>query len=162
MQSIGYSEEDYLNSCAERAQSSGYYFSTTKDGFESKIILEDEDLVFYSVPYDSGWSAYVNGKETEIVKANLGFMAVRVPKGDNEIVFKYMPSGLIIGIYLTIACIIILALYLGIIFYLRKKYPQKYSVKKYAHKNILDAQYNIKNKKAYIKSVTNLQNETKQ
>ena len=82
---------------------SSYYFNQTNDGFECKILLNQANLVFFSVPYDEGFTAYVNGVETEIEKVNYGLCAVYVPAGDNEIVFDYHTPYLNTGILLTVA-----------------------------------------------------------
>ena len=90
--------DDFENSVWERTLGSAYYFDYDNTGFTSKIELEEENLVFFSVPYEKGWSAYVNGEKAEIEKVNVGFMAVRVPAGDNEIRFEYFTPGLKIGL----------------------------------------------------------------
>ncbi len=146
-----YSDNEYLDDCEDRAQTAGYYFETSTSGFVSKINLPRENLVFYSVPYESGWSAYVNGEEVEIYKANLGFMAVRAEAGENEIVFKYMTPGLIEGLVISAICVIMFTIYLTISFYLRRKKPEKYAVNKYAHKCVFDREIELNNKEAYIK-----------
>ena len=65
------------------------YFEKTYSGFESAITLKRDNLVFFSIPYDEGWSATVNGKPVEIEKVNVGFMAVPAEAGDNTIEFTY-------------------------------------------------------------------------
>ena len=81
---------------ALRAQSA-YTFEETRTGFLSRTDLARESLVFYSVPYDKGFTATANGKPVKIYRANAGFMAVRVPAGECEIVFSYDPPGLTVG-----------------------------------------------------------------
>lgn len=130
-----FSEIDYFETCLDRSNTSGYEFSYDNYGFTSKISLEKDNLVFFSVPYDKGWSATVNGEPAEIVKANVGFMAVEAPAGDNEIVFTYETPGLKIGIIISGIAGVILLGYLLVIYYLRKKNPQKYAVLPGKHRN---------------------------
>lgn len=85
------------------AETSALEFTTDKYGFTAKVEREKKSLVFFSIPYDKGWTATVNGKETEIEKVNAGFMAVRVPKGESTIRFNYTTPGLQTGILITIA-----------------------------------------------------------
>ena len=61
-----YDENEYFETCQERLLSSAYYFKPDGKGFTSKINLEKENLVFFSVPFDKGFSATVNGKKAEI------------------------------------------------------------------------------------------------
>lgn len=68
--------------------------------------------MFFSVPYDSGWSATVNGEPVVIEKASVGFMAVRVPAGEAEIRFEYMTPGLIPGAFVSAGGLVLLGVYL--------------------------------------------------
>ena len=103
----------------DRQSESSYYFEQTKDGFVSNIILEKPNLVFYSVPYDEGFTACVNGEESEIYRVNSGLCAVYAPAGDNEIIFDYETPYLKTGIALNLAGLGIYISY--IIFILKKK-----------------------------------------
>lgn len=86
------SDVEYEKDCAERRETSAYEFLPTKDGFVSKINLDKRNLVFYSVPYDDSFTAYVDGKETVIEKVFDGLCAVEVPEGDHCIEFKHTNS----------------------------------------------------------------------
>jgi len=81
-------------------------------GFGAKTDFPDEELVFFSVPWDEGWSAAVNGEPALIEKVNVGFMAVRVPAGSAEIRFDYRTPGLMKGLMISGAGSAILLLYL--------------------------------------------------
>ncbi len=82
-------------------ETSALKFETDKRGFTATVERDKENLVFFSIPYDKGWTATVNGTPCEIEKVNKGFMAVLVPKGTSEIRFDYMPSGLKTGLIVT-------------------------------------------------------------
>ena len=77
---------------------------TDSRGFTSEIDLNRENLVFYSIPYDEGWSATVDGEPAQIEKVNVGFMAVRVPEGEHTIRFDYNTPGLSTGNWVTFSC----------------------------------------------------------
>jgi hypothetical protein len=49
-------------------------------------------ILFLSDNYYPGWRALVDGKETEILRANYTFRSVVVPKGEHQIVFSYEPK----------------------------------------------------------------------
>ena len=87
--------------CKKLAETSAVEFKFSNLGFKATVEREEENLVFFSVPYDEGWSATVNGKSVEIEKVNAGFMAVKVPKGTSEIDFRYKTPGLMLGIGIT-------------------------------------------------------------
>lgn len=71
-------------------------------------VTDDKRLMFLSIPYDPGWSAYVDGKETEIVRLIDGsFMGVFVKDGgEHEIELKYEAPGFKVGLAVSLCGII--------------------------------------------------------
>lgn len=112
--SLPYTEEAYLEDCTARRATACTSFSYDNEGFSAVSEGEEERLVFFSVPWESGWSAEVNGEPAEIVKANVGFMAVKVPAGTADIRFTYHTPGLTAGLMVSGVCIILLVLYVMI------------------------------------------------
>jgi len=100
---------------AERRAESVTYFKKDNMGFDATIETTRETLVFFTVPYEPGWTAKVNGEEVEIIKSNVGFMSVKVPEGNSEIRFNYMTPGLIEGLLIFIACLVLLLVYTYVI-----------------------------------------------
>ena len=66
-------------------------------GFSASIKMPSDNLVFFSIPHDPGFTAYVDGKETKIYQANLGLSAIEVKSGNHKIEFSYIPPGLVCG-----------------------------------------------------------------
>lgn len=116
----GLDYEEFQRVIRERKASSAYSFEYDSKGFTSKIHLDSDNLVFFSVPFDEGWSAYVNGVETAIEKVDVGFMAVFAEKGINEIEFIYRAPGLTMGIIVSSVCFAVFAVY-TVFFYYNKK-----------------------------------------
>ncbi len=110
-QVLYFDDYTYTSDCEERAATAAYEFTQGKNSFTAKIDLNRDNLVFFSVPYDEGWTAYVNGEKAEIEKVNVGFMAVLAPAGDCEIYFEYETPGLSMGIMVTAVCLLIFIVY---------------------------------------------------
>jgi len=73
-------------------------FDYSSDGFTAKITLDKPAIVYFSVPYEeNGWSATVNGNETEVLRVTYGFVAVECQAGENDIAFDYSTPGLFIS-----------------------------------------------------------------
>ena len=78
-----------------------------------KISLSDTKALVLSIPYNEGWTAYVDGEETELKEANTMYMALELPKGDHEIHLVYCTPYLRTGLCLTcigVLCYIVLVL----------------------------------------------------
>ena len=110
---------DYERIARQKQEGACESFEYDTNGFTAKKTLNKEALVFFSVPYTEGWSAEVNGEKADIIKASYGFMAVRCPEGENEIVFHYETPGLKVGAVMTFLSAAILTVY--IVYYRKKK-----------------------------------------
>ena len=110
--------------CEERRRETCDTFVRDNEGFTATCNLSRENLVFFSVPYDDGWTATVNGEPVRIEKANVGFMAVRVPAGEATIRFDYETPGLKLGLLITAGAGGTLLLYLLLVWLVRRKHPE--------------------------------------
>lgn len=116
-------ENNYFEGCLERKTTSAYYFEKDTNGFSAKINLDRENLVFFSVPFDKGFSATVNGEKAKIENVDGGLMAVRCPAGENiDIRFNYKTDGLKAGIIISIVGLVLFISYLVI---WKNKFPKE-------------------------------------
>lgn len=104
--------EVYEENVEARKSMCCYSFDKDTHGFTAKINMDRPRLVFFSVPWEKGWSAEVNGVATDIEKVDYGLMAVLVPAGDSTIHFSYHTYGLDKGLMMTIAGAVMLIAYL--------------------------------------------------
>ena len=86
--------DSYTQDCADRRAHSCSVFQMNNAGFHAEIMLDKANLVFFSVPYDDGFTAYVNGEKTDILQVDEGLMAVLCPAGASSIDFVYQAAGL--------------------------------------------------------------------
>lgn len=62
-----------------------------------EISLEENKIMFLSIPYDSAWKAEVDGVEVPLYKANVGFVGIPLEKGDHKINLEYTTPGIGVG-----------------------------------------------------------------
>ena len=114
--------DTYVSDCADRRASACSSFRMTNSGFHAEITLKKDDLVFFSVPYDDGFTAYVNGKEADIVRVDEGLMAVLAPAGENTIDFVYQADGYPLASKVSLAALAVFVLYAGYFVWKKKKH----------------------------------------
>lgn len=114
--------DTYVSDCADRRASACSSFQMTNSGFHAEITLKKDDLVFFSVPYDDGFTAYVNGKETEVIRVDEGLMAVLAPAGENTIDFVYQADGYSLASKVSLAALAVFVLYAGYFVWKKKKH----------------------------------------
>ena len=101
----------YVQDCADRRASACSVFQMTNSGFHAEITLDAPNLVFFSVPYDDGFTATVNGKETDILRVDEGLMAVLCPAGESTLDFVYQPDGIRLGKPVTLLSLVVFVSY---------------------------------------------------
>ncbi len=69
-----------------------------------KATATGNNLLFLSETYyQPGWKAFIDGAETEILRANYMFRGLVVPAGDHTIEMRFEPAGYTIGKNLSLA-----------------------------------------------------------
>jgi Bacterial membrane protein YfhO len=95
-----------------------------------RIVLKSETaspalLVLSEVYYPSGWKAFIDGRETEILRTNYVLRSVVVPGGTHEVVFSFDPPLYRIGWVLSNAAWAVTALCIVIGLWLNPAVRQK-------------------------------------
>lgn len=126
----GFTAHDMVWDVERRRQYTASSFRVDAKGFTVVTKFDEPRVLFLSVPYDQGWNAQLvdvtqssgnNGTPLQIEKANIGFMAIAVPAGHQEIRFAYSIPGLKIGACLSVGGGLLLMLYL---YFTRAKPPK--------------------------------------
>ena len=89
-----------------------------ENAFKGNFKTDKERMLCITIPYSDGWSAKVDGQNVKIYKANGMFMGILMTPGEHKIELNYMTPGLKMGVVLSLAGWIALA----ILALLRKKY----------------------------------------
>ncbi|MGT2756734.1 YfhO family protein [Streptococcus ovuberis] len=116
--------ESAFEKLTERMPQTTVKGNQVKTNYEAKA---DQSLL-YTIPYDKGWSAIVNGETIPIEPFQDGLIHINVPEGRGEVILTFIPQGFLIGL-LCFLC----GLFLFIIhhfFYTRNRaYKKSLSVK---------------------------------
>lgn len=118
-----YTAARYREDADKLRQNTCSSFTYTEDGFDAVFENKGGDnLLFFSVPYDEGWTAAVNGEPAEIEKVNIGFMAVKVDGHQiSRISFTYTTPKLREGVIVSIAGAGLYIIYIAAFMILRRR-----------------------------------------
>ena len=70
----------------------------------------DENILFLPITYDMGWDGKVNNERVKITRLFGNYMGINLKKGNNNIHLKFIPSGLPLGIAISILTLIVMVL----------------------------------------------------
>ncbi len=73
-----------------------------------KVQTDNNALLYLSDTHFPGWNAFVDGKETNVYRANYTFRAVEVPAGAKIVEFRYEPASFFWGGVISAISLIIL------------------------------------------------------
>ncbi len=98
-----------------------------QDHFTASVNAKTDSLLYISMPYREGWTAYVDGQQTAIEPALGAMTGVRVQAGKHTVQFVYQQNGLFLGAVISggaLALYLILVIVQIILAVYRKKHPK--------------------------------------
>ena len=91
--------------------------------FKGKITLAEKKLLFFSIPFDDGWHATVDGKAVELQLVNIGFFGLILDKGMHAVELKFEPPYVKQSLWVSVAGLLIY--FAGIVWWYLAKKKQK-------------------------------------
>ncbi len=86
---------------------------------EGSINVKEDGVFYTSIPYEKGWTLYVDGVKTEIEPYEDALISAKLTAGEHNIVLKYSPHGFVIGVITSVAMLGVFVL--AIVFTRRRK-----------------------------------------
>lgn len=65
------------------------------------VKAKENCYLYSSIPYDDGWSVYVDGKKAETFEIGGTLLAIELTPGQHKIEYKYFPVGFLYGIIIS-------------------------------------------------------------
>jgi len=113
-QTLYINERHDLNALERYTQSNDYQRSFFEPSSYSQnwvafdIQLPTSQMLFFSIPFDKGWSVYNNGNKLDLIyEVQGGFIGLALDPGQNHLEFKFIPQGLVLGSGLTLLSVIL-------------------------------------------------------
>ncbi len=77
------------------------------------VNLGEDALLVTSEAYYPGWRAFVDGRETDILRADYYLRAVPMPAGSHELEFVFEPLSFKVGAAISLATLLVVLLLVG-------------------------------------------------
>lgn len=90
--------KNMYNSLAGNSLNVESYSDTTIKG---TVNAKENCYLYSSIPYDDGWSVYVDGKKVETFEIGGTLLAIELTPGQHKIEYKYFPVGFLYGIIIS-------------------------------------------------------------
>ncbi len=107
-------DTNVLKKLCEKKQTDGAYriskHSNTR--IDGEINLADDEILFTTIPYEKGWSAYVDGEKVQTECAQGVFLAVDAGAGEHTVTLRYRTPGFAAAASVSIAAIPLSAVFI--------------------------------------------------
>ena len=90
--------KNMYNSLAGNSLNVESYSDTTIKG---TVKAKENCYLYSSIPYDDGWSVYVDGKKAKTFEIGGTLLAIELTPGQHKIEYKYFPVGFLYGIIIS-------------------------------------------------------------
>lgn len=103
---------DLLQQAVETLKQNGMDVQKHAGGkLSGTIRVADGQTIVTSIPYDTGWSVKIDGKEAKVKKLANTFMAVEAEEGEHTITFSYISPGFGTGMLAFVIALVLAAVY---------------------------------------------------
>ncbi|HXG37239.1 MAG TPA: YfhO family protein [Bacteroidota bacterium] len=114
-----YTYDEYAADVEARHQDTLVVSQWNQNSIVGTISVDRRKLLFFSIPYDRGWSARVDGKDVAVHRVNIGFIGVVIEAGEHRVELEYFPPLVSTGFSVSIASVLVYCVLLVVV---RKKY----------------------------------------
>lgn len=96
------------NDIQELSANSATEIQEFDNGYSCVATADNSDeYLYFRIPYASGWSASIDGEPVEVLNANVGFMAVKLPEGTHQVELRYETPNLRTGAILSLVGLVV-------------------------------------------------------
>ena len=83
-----------------------------KNKISGSIEMGYDATMVLTIPYEEGWTLYIDGEKTDYYKLNDIFMAVDLKMGNHIIELKYKPKAFYLSLFISLASVLMTYIYL--------------------------------------------------
>ena len=119
---VAYANNGVLNDYAAILNSRDLTLTKEKDHHLTGTFTADADqCLLFTIPWDEGWTCYIDGQAVPIARTWDLFMSVEVPEGTHTYEMRFFPAWMNYGIYISLGALAVLIVFMIVWAVTRKK-----------------------------------------
>lgn len=103
------SMDDYADKVNALKKNSLENAKAEKNTVTGNITVDKDKMLVITLPYQKGWTAYVDGKKTDIQRVNYQYIGINLQKGSHDIKLHYQLPGIKLAFMITGGGIVVFA-----------------------------------------------------
>ena len=112
-QVFAYADNDLLADYASKLIESDITFNVIHENeLTGTFTAEKDQCILFTIPWDEGWTCYIDGQEVPIDKTWDIFMSISVPEGEHTYEMKFFPAWMNYGLYISVGALISIFVYM--------------------------------------------------
>ena len=117
--------EDVLRRIYEVLNSQPFEIQSFEDtNVTGNVNVKEDGVLFMTIPYDKGWTVYVDGVEAQPFAWKDAFLGIELTKGTHTLEFTYCPVGFKEGAIISFVSTVVALVLLGCSLYKKKRYKK--------------------------------------
>jgi len=79
---------------------------------KGEVTIDKPRILFFTLPFDLGWVATVNGNPVELHQVNVGFSGLLLPEGKHVVELRYHLPGFMVSLIISVLSIVAIMFFL--------------------------------------------------
>ena len=93
----------------------------SENNIKGSVTVNESKILFFSIPFDEGWCAKLNGVDAKLYRVNAGLTGLLISKGKNDVELSFEPRLKSKGKLISGVSLLILFGLLGFTFFIGRK-----------------------------------------
>lgn len=112
-QVFAYADNEILAEYAQKLNERDISFHVVHENdLTGAFTAKEGQRILFTLPWDEGWTCYIDGEKADIDKTWDLFMSVQVPEGEHTYEMRFFPAWLNYGIFMCIAAFAVMIVFL--------------------------------------------------
>jgi uncharacterized membrane protein YfhO len=101
-----YPASEWQTDLASRRAATLQMIEHRQNRIRGRVTLNKKQLLFFSIPFDVGWSAVVDGKQASLDLVDFGLTGILLDKGEHSLELRFRPRFLTVGMIVSSAAMV--------------------------------------------------------